>query len=679
MSDKIFDVILKNNSKNEQKAMSALMDDNLRSSATPSIFWRPSYLAPSAWVEHVPFAFWLAECLRPQTFVELGTHYGVSYFAFCQAVQRLELNTKCFAIDTWKGDEHSGSYTEAVYEKVAQHNDAQYSDFSRLVRSSFDEALKHFENGSIDLLHIDGLHTYEAVLHDFESWLPKLSAKAVVIMHDTNVRERGFGVFKLFSQLKEKYPHFEFSHGHGLGMLGVGSQQKDALINLYEINHDSPAHRSICEVFGRLGRACADTQSLQQAEIKSKSLSSDLEKNKKLIDGLKEELDKNKSELRSKSKELNDINTRLSFGTEKQALERGQLVEKINFYKENKDQLIDEISIIKERISKAELDIAEREKQLLLSNEAKNTLLREIELTKEQVTGIREENKYLHEQVARLNVDLTNEKQALDMKRRAASDVSAENLMLQKELMQVKSELQISLYRHEEKDKSEIEGLGARLDASREEIKKLQEKINSDGDAAKSIYSEELNRIKVEAASLKLENQKLVKSIDERFKEIANFTKILESKNIELEEVNNQASANKKILDEQVRELGHRTNVINELSELLTERDKTIAEYSSELEHRLAIINYVNATLAERDSWITESRAEIEAKQRQIEAIEKMAMEQTLEQQMQSEAKINEISAECDFLRQSLQATYESTSWRVTAPMRKLKGLGSLF
>ena len=74
------------------------------------------------------------------------------------------------------------------------------------MRSTFDDALKHFSDGSIDLLHIDGRHFYDDVKHDYESWRPKLSQRAIVVFHDINVRERDFGVFRLWEELRDKYP-----------------------------------------------------------------------------------------------------------------------------------------------------------------------------------------------------------------------------------------------------------------------------------------------------------------------------------------------------------------------------------------------------------------------------------------------------------------------------------------
>lgn len=186
---------------------------------SPASFWVADDLCESAWTEHAPFGFWLTEALRPRCFVELGTHNGFSFLTFCQAIERLGLGATAYAIDSWKGDEHAGFYDESVFASVTERA-ARYGAFATLVRSSFDEALGYFADGSIDLLHIDGRHGYDDVKHDYLTWAGKLAPSAVLLFHDINVRERGFGVWRFFDELSEGRRAFRFHHGHGLGILG---------------------------------------------------------------------------------------------------------------------------------------------------------------------------------------------------------------------------------------------------------------------------------------------------------------------------------------------------------------------------------------------------------------------------------------------------------------------------
>ncbi len=220
---------------------------------SPVSFWVPNFFEASEWIEHVPFAFWLIEAHQPRTLVELGTHGGCSYFSFCQAVKTIGLATRCYAVDHWMGDKHAGFYGEEFFERVRDYNQQYYAAFSRLVRSDFDEAVAHFSDASIDLLHIDGRHFYEDVKHDFETWLPKLSDRAIVLFHDTNVRERNFGVFQFWEELQADFPNFEFLHGHGLGVLGYGSALPQKIRTFLGATADAGLAADVRKHYGRLG------------------------------------------------------------------------------------------------------------------------------------------------------------------------------------------------------------------------------------------------------------------------------------------------------------------------------------------------------------------------------------------------------------------------------------------
>ena len=134
-------------------------------------------------------AHWLVENLQPECVVELGSHYGVSFFAFCEAAELWSKQTYIYAIDTWKGDEHAGYYDNEVFNKVSIHQQKYHAQRSQLIRSTFAKAAEQFSDGSLDLIHIDGLHTYEAVRRDYDEWKVKLKHGGSVIFHDWNVRE----------------------------------------------------------------------------------------------------------------------------------------------------------------------------------------------------------------------------------------------------------------------------------------------------------------------------------------------------------------------------------------------------------------------------------------------------------------------------------------------------------
>jgi hypothetical protein len=228
-----------------------------RACLTLESFLVPERMVPSGWHEHAPFAFWLAAALEPRTFVELGTHFGYSYGVFCQAVQTLRLPTRCFAIDTWQGDEHAGHYGPQVFAALRTYHEPRYASFSRLVRSTFAEALVQFADGSVDLLHIDGRHLYEDVREDFETWRAKLAPDAIVLFHDTQVMDRGFGVFRFWQEIAPPSPHFEFTHGNGLGVLAVGAVPP-GLAPLFAAGRDEARADAVRTVYARLGGALAD-------------------------------------------------------------------------------------------------------------------------------------------------------------------------------------------------------------------------------------------------------------------------------------------------------------------------------------------------------------------------------------------------------------------------------------
>jgi len=175
----------------------------------------------SAWVGHTFFAYDLIRNYKPKVVAELGTHKGTSFFSMLEASQDGAIAAELNAVDTWRGDEHAGFYSDDVYNSVQATIKKHFPlENTKLIRKTFDEANELFKPETIDILHIDGLHTYDAVKQDYETWKNKVRPDGVIMLHDIKVSE--FGVKEVWEEIKKDYPDsavLEFEHSFGLGVL----------------------------------------------------------------------------------------------------------------------------------------------------------------------------------------------------------------------------------------------------------------------------------------------------------------------------------------------------------------------------------------------------------------------------------------------------------------------------
>jgi hypothetical protein len=231
--------------------------DPIQSLMLRSMFWGPHYLDDSAWLEHIPFSYWLVEALEPGSIVEVGAPEPVAYFSMCHAVVRLNLDTRCEAIYPARA-ETGAPEDDRRMESLQEWNNVQFHAISRILHMPIDGYADNTPDGSVDLLHID--------LHREEKWadfpldrlMAKLSPRGVCLVHGTRTYPRANVINEAVAGLSKRYPSFEFTHGDGLTLLAVGTATPGLVRALCAMSARPRARQAVRDVFSRLGRACLD-------------------------------------------------------------------------------------------------------------------------------------------------------------------------------------------------------------------------------------------------------------------------------------------------------------------------------------------------------------------------------------------------------------------------------------
>ncbi len=133
---------------------------------------------------------WLAETARslmaPAAWCELGSWQGRSATAVAAA---LPIGSKLQLIDNFTGPTTRESPTKAnvraqLYASIAAMQERSPSLQVSLGIGNSAELAKTFQDGTFDVVFIDGDHAYPAVVADILAWTPKLKARGLLCGHD---------------------------------------------------------------------------------------------------------------------------------------------------------------------------------------------------------------------------------------------------------------------------------------------------------------------------------------------------------------------------------------------------------------------------------------------------------------------------------------------------------------
>lgn len=183
-----------------------------------------SGLGDSAWMLYA-----LVRSLKPAVCVEIGSARGKSA---CFIGQALKDNNhgKLFAIDPHDVNAWNDAGSLDTYPVLRENlRRLNVADRVEIIRKTSADAAANWGERSIDLLFIDGDHSYEGVKKDWDLFSPHVSKFGVVLFHDTiwevgaadnNYRRQDMGVPQFTDELRRKgYPVITLPNDCGLSMV----------------------------------------------------------------------------------------------------------------------------------------------------------------------------------------------------------------------------------------------------------------------------------------------------------------------------------------------------------------------------------------------------------------------------------------------------------------------------
>jgi len=121
------------------------------------------------------------------TIIEIGSFKGESSSLI---LKHIHGNPILYCVDPWNDMPDNSDILQGInfsnIEKIFDETLISFNNFKK-IKSTSDEFIQSNTINSVDLVYIDGLHTYDQVKRDIENYLPLIKSGGILAGHDYHI------------------------------------------------------------------------------------------------------------------------------------------------------------------------------------------------------------------------------------------------------------------------------------------------------------------------------------------------------------------------------------------------------------------------------------------------------------------------------------------------------------
>ncbi|WP_461786428.1 class I SAM-dependent methyltransferase [Prosthecobacter sp.] len=161
---------------------------------------------------------------KPSRIMEIGTAKGATLLCWCRIASK-----QVISVDL-EGGIHGGGYPAVKQRLYREFTSGRtgvrldlFQENSQIIatRQKVEAVL---DNEKLDVLFIDGDHSYAGVKEDYDLWSPLVRPGGMILFHDILPHKtvQHCEVDRLWNELKQHHRHTEFVHDPAQGWAGIG-------------------------------------------------------------------------------------------------------------------------------------------------------------------------------------------------------------------------------------------------------------------------------------------------------------------------------------------------------------------------------------------------------------------------------------------------------------------------